>query len=850
MRRYIIIGGVAAGATAAARLRRLDEQAEIVLLERGPNVSYANCGLPYYIGGEIASRVLLFVTTSELIRTRYNVDVRERTEATAIDPDKHEVTIRDLETGDEETLEYTKLLIATGSTPIVPPLEGIDGENVFTLWTVPDVDAIKQFVDAKKPKRAVVVGGGFIGLEMVENLVNLGIEVDLVEMLPQVMAPLDPDMSRILENHLRDNGVGMYLDKALKSIHDNGRRVKLADGTELDCDMVVLSIGIRPNNALPKAIDLELNERGYVKVNDKMQTSVDDIYAAGDLVEVFDMLTGDKKNMPLAGPANKQGRIAADHMVMDTGAVELPQDFIDNEVDYRGALGTSVARVFELSCAGTGHNEKTLKKRGLEYGKDYAYSLVHPKSHAGYFPGALPLTIKLIFSLKEDGKILGAQIVGYDGVDKRIDVISTAMYFKGTVRDLIHLDLAYAPPYSSAKDPVNMAAYAATNILDGISVPFRVEDWEDPKRDPNVRLLSVLEDAEQVVHSIEGAVHIPLSQLRDRIDELDHNITYVPFCAIGVRGYLAERILRAHGFKTKNLLGGIKTWNELHTDTTPRQQAPFRPIAGQQGVVTVPSEHDDREVSAGKVELLDACGLSCPGPIVEVSKVMKNLQPGQRLEVTATDPGFTKDIQSWCDNTGNCLINTGVRDKKRFAVIEKLGEDADASAQKQTAEGAVMKRTGPKEKTMIVFDGDLDKAIAAFIIANGSAAMGNKVNMFFTFWGLNVIRKPEKVKVKKSFMGKMFGMMMPRGSKKLGLSKMNFGGLGAKMIRGVMKKNDIDSLEDLIRQAQEAGVKMTACQMSMDVMGITHEELIDGVEVGGVATMLNDNDRSNMNLFI
>ena len=832
MKRYIIVGGVAAGATAAARLRRLDEDAEIILMERGGYVSYANCGLPYYIGGEIAERDALFVATKESIESKYRIDVRDYNEVLSVDPEAKTVQVKNTQTGETYEESYTKLLLATGSSPIVPPLPGVDGERVFTLWTVPDTDQIKSFIEKEKPRRAVVVGGGFIGLEMVENLVHQGVQVDLVEMAPQVMGTLDPDMSKILENHLVDEGVRLHLGKGLASIQDGGRKVTLDDDSTLDCDMVLLSIGVRPNNQLPRAMGMELSERGYVVTDEGLRTSLPDIYAAGDMTLVTDSVSGEKKSVPLAGPANKQGRIAADNMVADEEgtAKETPYRYT-----YEGTQGTGIARIFEMTAAFTGQNEKALQRRGLTYGEDYAVALLHPQSHAGYFPGALPLCLKLVFDLK-DGKILGAQAVGYNGVDKRIDVIATALRFGATVYDLTRLELAYAPPYSSAKDPVNMAGYIAANILDGITEPvFWTEALEMTKQNQH-QLLDIREDEELLMSKVENTQHIPLTELRDRLDELDKDTTYYVFCAVGLRGYLAERILKQNGFKVKNIMGGMQSYHTLFDKHIPPTSEDLSDLPVKD--VTHAPQPDNTE----EMVLLNVCGLSCPGPIVQVAKKIETLESGQHLYVKATDPGFTRDIDSWCENTGHELIRKGKEDDAWFAEIKKRGREAAPAPTDPLA--------GPREKTMIVFSGDLDKAIASFIIANGAAAMGNKVNMFFTFWGLNILRKPEKVAVKKDFMSGMFAKMMPRGSKKLGLSKMNFCGAGPKMIRSVMEKNNIDSLESLMKQAMEAGVKMTACQMSMDVMGITEEELIDGVEVGGVATMLNDNDRSNMNLFI
>jgi NADPH-dependent 2,4-dienoyl-CoA reductase/sulfur reductase-like enzyme/rhodanese-related sulfurtransferase len=560
-KRFIIVGGVAAGATAATRLRRLDEQAEIILVERGPNVSYANCGLPYYIGGEIAKRKSLFVTTKGKIKAMFGIDVREMTEVTEIDVNAKTVTLLDRVSGKSTVEPYTKLLLATGSSPIVPRFPGVDGDRVFTLWNIPDSDKMKTFVDNEKPKRAIVVGGGFVGLELLENLKSLGLEVSLVEMMTQVMAPLDPDMSKILENHLKDKGVNMYLGKGLVSIENGGRGITLDDGTKLDCDMVVLAIGVRPNNGLAKGIGVELNERGYVVTDFGMRTNVKDVYAAGDLIETIDLGSGERKNVPLAGPANKQGRVAADIMLADADDVSVDNT---SRFNYSGALGTSIARVFDLTCASTGQNEKQLQKLGLKYGKDYSYSLVHLTSHAPYFPGATPLTVKLIFSM-DGGTILGAQVVGKDGVDKRIDVFAASMWFGATVYDLMAMDLAYAPPYSSAKDPVNMAGYAASNILEGTSEPILwPEAIELAKDKENFCLLDIRENVEyEGSDPVKDSIHIPLSGLREALKDLDKSKTYMVFCAKGQRGYMGERIMRPNGFKVKNVLGGMSTHHTL-----------------------------------------------------------------------------------------------------------------------------------------------------------------------------------------------------------------------------------------------------------------------------------------------
>ncbi len=827
-KKIIIIGGVAGGASAAARMRRLDEHAEIIMFEKGGHVSFANCGLPYYIGGVIEEREQLLVTTKEEIEAKFNIQVRIYQEVLFIDKENNKVKVKNHETGEEYEETYDSLVISTGSNPIVPPLEGINSNGVFTLWNMHDTDKVYNFIDATQPKKAVVVGGGFIGVEMAENLADKGIEVSLVEMADQIMAPFDKDMAMILENHMREHGVNLYLGEGLESIQNDGKLVKLNTGREIETDLVMLSIGVRPNTKLAKEAGLELNQRGAVVVDETMKTSVDNIYAAGDIVEVIDFNTKGKTVVPLAGPANKQGRLLCANVL---GM---------KEEKYRGTQGTSIAKVFDLSAGSTGLNEKALNRDGKKYKEDYFVSVIHSKNHAGYYPGALQMTLKLIYD--KAGKVLGVQVIGFKGVDKRVDVIATAMNFGATIYDLQKLELAYAPPFSSAKDPVNMLGYVAANSMEGLSEPIRLNEFNELKEEmkDKLQILDIREEDELLVYRMPEAKEIPLTQLRNRLDELDKDVTYVTSCAIGLRGYVAERILKQNGFKAHYLMGGVQTFRDaIPNETVKREKAPEVKVASSAPKI---DNLDD-------IKVVNACGLSCPGPIVAVSKGLAEKEDGEMIRAIATDPGFTRDIDAWCKNTGNTLVETYVDGEKHVAIIKKGNAPSEGEGQ-VVNHSSKANVPATKEKTMIVFSGDLDKAIASFIIATGAAAMGNKVNMFFTFWGLSILRKKNPPSVAKDFMGKMFSGMLPKGSTKLKLSQMNFMGMGSKMIRKVMKKHNVDSLEQLIQNALDAGVKITACQMSMDLMGLTKEELIDEVEVGGVAAMLNDNDNSNMNLFI
>lgn len=818
-KRIIIVGGVAGGASAAARLRRLDENAEILMLERGEYISFANCGLPYYIGDVIKDREKLLVQTEEGMEKRFNIDIRVNTEVMKIFRDTKEVEIY---SGGKSTRErYDYLILSPGAAPFVPPIEGVKREGIYTLRNMGDVDKIKTHVVDKKPKSAIVIGGGFVGIEMAENLKEAGIDVTLIEAMDQIMAPVDFEMAKILEKQMVDNGVKLITgDGVLKFQGENSIETVLKSGKSVKADMVILAIGVRAETKLAKEAGLEIGERGGIKVDEFLRTSDPSIYAVGDAIEIKDFVNGGSTLIPLAGPANKQGRIAADNIC-------------GRDVKYNGAQGTSIIKVFDLTAGATGNNEKTLKRMGIPYFKSYT----HSSSHAGYYPGAFVMTIKLLFS-PEDGKVLGAQIIGRDGVDKRIDVLSTAIRHGLTVYDLEELELAYAPPYSSAKDPVNMAGFTAANILKG---DMKVIHWDEMDNlNGDYFILDVRTKVEYEAGHIEGAVNIPVDTLRERINEIPKNKKIFEYCKVGLRGYIAYRILAQNGFDAYNLSGGYDMYqaaNSIHNNEIKMNDEMTRIEKKDEGSIKP-------NTSAVKI---DACGLQCPGPIMKVYSEIQKINEGEMLEVHVTDPAFERDIRSWCDRTGNVLCGIEKSCCDYTAYIQK-GENSDKNT--KTSNSKETNCELPQGKTMVVFSGDLDKAIASFIIANGAAAMGRPVTMFFTFWGLNILRRDTVVKVNKNFVEKMFGMMMPRGSKKLKLSKMNMAGMGGKMIRGIMKKKNVSSLEELIAQAKSSGVKLVACSMSMDLMGIKQEELIDDVEMGGVAYMLGEAEQSNMSLFI
>lgn len=595
--KVLIVGGVAGGASAAARLRRLDETAEIIVFEKGEYISYANCGLPYYIGEVIKKKERLIVQTPENMRERFNIDIRVNSEVISIDRKSKTVEVLDRSNNRIYTESYDRLILSPGAEPVKPRLGGVDSQRVFTLRDIPDTYRIKDFIDNSRPENAVIVGAGFIGLEMAENLHERGIRVTIVELSDHVMGPLDPDMAAFVHQYLRSKGISLYLKNGVSEFVPDGERigVKLSDGRLLPADMVILAVGVRPNVKLAAAAGLKLGKSGGIAVDEFMQTSDPDIYAVGDAVEVQDFMGTVLKNVatggraasgekaaavdeasdnaatmraepgkepgtepgtepvrtvlvPLAGPANKQGRIAADNIC-------------GRNVKYNGTQGTSIVKLFDMTVAQTGLNEKRLKEMGADYEKSFTYSL----SHAGYYPGSTPMTIKLLFE-KTDGTILGAQIVGYDGVDKRIDVIATAIRAGMTVFDLQELELSYAPPFSSAKDPVNIAGFVASNLLKGDVSIYHWDEIGDLDR-TRALLLDVRTKAEFSLGTINGAVNIPLDELRDRIGELPADKSIYVFCQVGLRGYIAARMLMGRGFASvKNLNGGYLVYNTIIQD--------------------------------------------------------------------------------------------------------------------------------------------------------------------------------------------------------------------------------------------------------------------------------------------
>ncbi len=817
--KVVIVGGVAGGASAATRLRRMDEQAEILLLERGPYVSFANCGLPYHIGKVIAERDKLLVLTPEALKARFNVEARVEHEVTHIDRAARTVQIKNLRSGETYTESYDKLVLSPGAAPIVPSIPGADLPGVFTLRNIPDMDRIIAYLDEKRPARAVVVGGGFIGVELAENLHARDIEVTLVEMLNQVLAPLDYEMAAMVHQHLQFKAVRLALGDGITAIEkgDGGwMRVVLQSGRRVDAEMVILSIGVRPEYQLAQDAGLESGVRGTIATNAHLQTSDPHIYAIGDAAQVTHIVTGRPTNVPLAGPASKQGRIVADHIA-------------GRDVGYSGVQGTSVVKVFDLTVATTGLNERQLKQEGISFQSVIA----HVVNHAGYYPGASPMAFKLIFA--PEGKILGAQIVGVEGVDKRIDVIATALRAGLTVFDLEELELAYAPPYGSTRDPVNIVGFVAANILRGDLQTIAWDEIAGLDRGANF-ILDVRTEEELALGMIDGARHIPLDSLRGRLNEIPRDRRVVVYCQAGQRAYYACRILAQHGFDAVNLSGGWKTYSHAVGRQSNLDVFEHVEIDSREEIRVVPP----LALVEGREWAVDACGLQCPGPILKLYDQIKTVEPGDIVNIRATDLGFTNDIAAWCERTGNKLLS-----------LEQEGKTIVARVQKSLPrEASPVVQPASKDKTLVVFSGDLDKALAAFIIANGAAAMGQQVTIFFTFWGLNILRRTDPPPIKKSLVERVFGWMMPRGADKLALSRMHMAGAGTAMMQWVMRQKNVDALPVLIQTARHNGVRLLACQMTMEIMGLRKEELIDGVEVGGVATFIASSDDSHATFFV
>ena len=820
--KILIIGGVAGGASVAARLRRLDESAEIIIFEQGDYISYANCGLPYYIGDTIKERDNLFVQTPEKFNNLLNVDVRINSEVISINPEDKTIEIDNKREDKRYTENYDKLVLSPGAEAFIPTIPGIDHQHIFTMRDVTDTDNIKNFIDNNNPSTALIMGGGFIGLEMAENLTHLGISVTLVEALPQLLKPLDEEMVSSVHLHLQDKGVNLRLATNVTAfkIGNNGRLLCHFGDDTLEVDMVIISIGVRPRSTLAKEIGLTIGEFGGIAVNDYMQTSNPDIYAIGDAVEVKNILTNKPHLSLLAGPANKQGRLCADNIVRG------------NTKKYKGTIDTAIAKVFDLTVATTGLNENQLKANNIAFNS----VIVHDVSHAGYYPKAKPYILKLLFE-PNTGKILGAQSVGNGGVDKRIDVIAGYILNSANVYELGEHDHAYAPPYSSAKDAVILAAFMAQNVIDKLCQTMTYREYEE--NIDKFIVLDVRTDEEVEIFSFPHKhIHIPQEQIRNRIDELPKDKSLLVICTSGKRSYFTCRLLANLGYDVYNFSGGLKVYRQVIEG---REIINNSQKEVMNNMITNNNQPIQKAIDDIAIKItVDACGMQCPGPIIKAKKNIDMLQDGEIMKISATDPAFPTDITAWANVTGNTILNKTEDDGIATIYIQK--------GSKQQLNDVVVNTRD--EFSMVVFSDSLDRALAAFILANGAASMGKKATLFFTFWGLNILKKPKKPAVYRDFMAKMFNLMLPSSTHKLKLSQMNMAGLGAVMMRKYMKKKNVQSLEELMQEALNAKVSLQACRMSMDLMGVKESDLMDGIEYAGVGGFLGVAEKSNTTLFI
>ncbi|MBC2857121.1 CoA-disulfide reductase [Cetobacterium sp. 2A] len=808
MKKILIVGGVAGGASTATRLRRLDETSEIIMFEKGEYISFANCGLPYYIGDVIQNRDSLILQTPKKIKNRFNIDVRNNSEVISVDSVNKNISVKKLD-GEIYTESFDYLILAPGAKPIQPPIEGISNNKIFTLRNIKDMDMIKNSLKDRNIKNSVVVGGGYVGVETAENLKHLGIETTLIEAGDNILSPFDYEISNHLEYELISNGVNLLLkEKVIKfENNDNTIKIYLESGKIVETELVILSIGVSPDTKFLENSGISLGEKGHIIVDEYLKTNVENIYALGDAVLVNNLITNVQSFIPLAGPANRQGRIVANNI-------------FGKKEKYKGSLGTAILKIFNLTAASTGINEKSLKNSDIPFNKIYLY----PNNHANYYPGASPLSIKVLFN-KENKKILGAQCFGKEGVDKFIDVIATTLHFKGTIDDLKELELAYAPPFLSAKSPANMVGFIGDNILNSRLNQIFVEDLINFDSSKHF-ILDVRESIELISGVFENSINIPLSELRKRIEEIPKDKEIWTYCAVGLRGYLSERFLSQNGYNVKNIAGGYKS--RLKTLDNKKQSSATK-------------EFTQSKENFNLNEYTDLCGLSCPGPLVKVKENMDKIGDGEVFKVKASDPGFYNDIQAWAKSTNNEILSLKKDGDNTFVDILKNKKTYTSKENKiiETNDGL----------TIVVFSGDLDKAIAAFIIANGALTMGKKVTMFFTFWGLSILKR-KNIESNKSFIEKMFSFMLPKNSKELPISKMNMFGTGPKIIRWIMKKKNIMSLETLMAESLKNGANFVACTMSMDVMGVKKEELIDQISFGGVGQYLGEADKANKNLFI
>ena len=825
--KIVVVGGVALGATFSTRMRRLSEEHEITIYEKSGFVSYANCGLPYNLSGKIA-REKLEVSTPEDLKKAFNINVNVYHEVTKIDTASKKLTIENVKTGKTITDTYDKLVLGPGTRALVLPIPGMDKEKaVFTLKNLDDLDKVTEYIKNENPKKAVVFGAGFIGLEVAESLIEAGWDVSVIDIADTVVK-LDKDMSSLAENELTDNGIKLYLKAFTDEIDVKNKEVVLKDGRRIPYELIFATAGIKPNTEFIAAAGIKVDDRGIVVTNKQMQTSDKDVYAGGDIVYTPHAITGKKVYSPLAWGANRQARVIANHIagIKD----EQPPTF-----------NTAIIKLFRKGAAQTGLSEFAAKQEGFEIGT----SIIDSNHHAGYYPGAKKVITKLIFD-KGTLRILGGQAVG-ENPDKKIDVIATAIQNEATLYDLQDLNLAYSPPYGSARDVINVVASVAINGIER-NIKY-VRGMDVPE---GAYIIDVRPEVVFSMGSMPGAINIDKEELRtsDKLpSDKDREIHLL--CNTGHESYNAWSILSGMGYTNLiNIQGGLQHYNawKKATTYTPELSSTISQPVAKDASASAPVA--SATPANGVVHDVDCSGLSCPGPILKVANKLKEVNDGDILNVKATDFGFETDIKVWATKNGHTVMsvtsdNDGVKAQIAKGSVSKAGvinEDTKALA------GAMLQ--GKKKATIVLFSGDYDKMIGAMIIAQAAASLGTEVTIFTTFWGLNALRVKPKKRIKKTFIEKRFAKKMPMGAAKLPLSQMNMGGLGKKMIKSIMKKHNVTTPEVMLQQSIDMGINIIACTMSMDLMGLKKEELIDGIGFAGAAAYVAESDDSNLTLFI
>jgi len=856
--KVVIVGGVAGGATAAARARRVSELSKITMFERGHDISVASCGLPYHVAGEIRDRSRLVMATPEHLKNTLNVDVKVGHNVESIDRKNKTISVS---TGSSPmTVPYDKLLIATGASALIPPIPGLQDAattgRLLAMRSLEDMDNTIKLVKSAPGGRCVIVGAGFIGLEMAEALQHCGLKVTVIEFQNRVMPLLDYEIVAPVQEEMAIKGIRVMTSNKVVAFHDDPAHkevtVELASGERIVADFVIQSIGVVPESSLAQAAGLEVDARKAIIVNPYMQTSDPDVYAAGDVASTPFCAPPRQKWLPLGGPANRMARIAADHMFLGDALTD----------PYRGSFGTSIVRVFDSVAGKTGLSEGDCIAQKL----DYAVSTITGPSHASYYPGSYPITLKVVYD-KSSGKLLGAQAVGgLDGVDKRLDVIATALAGGLTIDDLAHLDLAYAPPFGSARDVVNTVGFFGLNERSGMMAPIESLAPTGGAKQPLV--LDVRDAMTASVHPVPGAdeggvagehvVNIPIEELRARVDEIkklagDRGVLTV--CNLGKTSYFASRVLDAHGIHVSCLAGGLTMLrSKIPTVLDEPEAHPSKNPLIKSAAQPAPTPTVNRTLEH---QVLDLCGLACPGPIMAIRKALPTLASGQTLTVKASDPGFFNDFKSFCRVNKLDVISVNKADGLITGQLMKpVATGVAAPAPSAVAEA------GGNNLALVVFSGEMDKVMAAFVLANGAVAMGGKVTMFFTFWGLNALRcqgpdncpmAQDGVNMKhpsKSIMDRMLTSMLPKGPDSLPLSNLQMHGLGPIAMKMQMGMKNLPNLKGLMKDAQEGGVRMVACTMSMDALGVHESELIKGVEYGGVADFLEAAGNAKSTLFI